>query len=132
MDMKNIKDLENAFELWKTDREGCFEYLKSEGINYQVFTSYMEARQEDYKTLDFGWSNTIWEKDYEPILENLTRFGISTFTMSQTASGTIADCYWFVEHGYKIAGMTVLEYGHKWGDKKETKPAFVFKKGGRK
>ena len=132
--MKRIKELEVANQLRMKDLKACYDYLHRENINEQVWLAYFNGRMHHYDCPDFDYSRTIWEKDYYAILATLERFGIKKFTLSQTASGTINDCMFFQKHGYRLSGITELLTGDRnlFTGEPETKPAFVFKKGGRK
>lgn len=130
--MKRIELLDAGVKLRKTDLRELYAYLHNNQINSQVFWAYFEGLVRDYEMPDFGCGNTLWEKDYEDILETMERLGIEEFTISHTASGTINDCMWFVKNGYHLAGMTELLTGDRnlFTGEPEKKPAFVFKKGG--
>lgn len=75
-----------------------------------------------------------FEKDYKEIIENLERFEIKEFTISDQSTALMNELQAFKNNGYSIVDLIEQETGRiDWNfetqeDEKEIKPALVLRK----
>lgn len=103
--MKKIEVLDRAAQQGKTFEE--MDLVPS------FYRAYQESCEKGYDLPNFGIMNEIWEQDIEHILQNCRTYGITEFTISNDASGTIRTLKGFLDNGCRFAGMVEL------GKKKE-------------
>lgn len=121
--MKKIDILENL----KTNED--FEESK---INYKFYWAYKNAKRAGLERLDF--EELGFEKDYPEIIENLERFEIEEFTISDQSTALMSELQAFKNKGYSIVDLIELETGRtKWNfeteeDEKEIVPALLIRK----
>lgn len=121
--MKKIDILENL----KTNED--FEESK---INYRFYWAYKNAKSARLERLDF--EELGFEKDYPEIIENLDRFEIEEFTISDQSTALMSELQAFKNKGYSIVDLIKLETGRtKWNfeteeDEKEIVPALLIRK----
>ena len=121
--MKKIDILENL----KTNED--FEESK---INYRFYWAYKNAKRAGHERLDL--EELGFEKDYPEIIENLERFDIEEFTISDQSTALMSELQAFKNKGYSIVDLIELETGRtKWNfeteeDEKEIIPALLIRK----
>lgn len=103
--MKKIAEIENAK---KNDA------LKELNISYKFYWAYEETKERKNQYLDF--SDIIWDKEFDAIFADLKRYGIKTFTVSNTSTGLMDDLAAFCERGCKVAGMVKVNGLKNWHD----------------
>lgn len=104
-------------------------------INHKFYWAYEKAKRAGLERLDF--EDTGFEKDYSEIGENLERFNIDEFTVSEQSTGLMNALQAFRKIGYFPIDVIEQETGRiHWNfetkeDKLEIKPAIVLKKIGK-
>lgn len=100
-----------------------FKYSRDEiceqNISAFFYGSYLNS--EDLEVLDF--SDYIWPRDFEKIMENVRRFGIKEFTYSASSTGAMENIKMFTDAGCEI--VEVLTLKKSYGDR----PAIKFRVG---
>ena len=102
--MKKIMAFEQAIE-------NKVSSLREAGINPTLFWAYRNSIEAENEKIDF--SECIWEKEIEDIVNCLKENGIYEFTISSTFSGLIETLEVFEKHGYQMAGLTKVNANHK-------------------
>ena len=121
--MKKIDILENL----ETNEE-----FKENKINHRFYWAYEKAKRVGLERLDF--EELGFEKDYKEIIENLERFEIKEFTISDQSTALMDELQAFKNKGYSIVDLIEQETGRiDWNfetqeDEKEIKPALVLRK----
>lgn len=121
--MKRIDILEKI----KPDKE-----LKENKINYRFYWAYKKSKSVNLERLDF--EETGFKKDYQEIIENLERFEIEEFTISDQSTGLMESLVAFKKAGYTPIDLIEQETGRiNWNfetnqNEKEFKPAILLKK----
>lgn len=103
--MKKIAEIENAY------KAGTVEELN---ISHKFYWAYWEARERKNQHINF--SDIIWDKEFDAIFADLKRYGIKTFTISNTSTGLMDDLAAFCEKGCKISGMVKVNGLKNWHD----------------
>ena len=101
--MKKIAEIEKA------EKNETIEELN---INYTFCRAYTITKRRENKYLDFH--DVIWDREIDEIFENLQRFGIKTFTISNSSSGLQRTLAAFCEKGCKIAGIVKVNGCNSW------------------
>lgn len=121
--MKKIDILENL----ETNED-----FKENKINHRFYWAYEKAKRAGLERLDF--EELGFEKDYKEIIENLERFGIKEFTISDQSTALMNELQAFKNKGYSIVDLIEQETGRiDWNfetqeDEKEIKPALLIRK----
>ena len=121
--MKSIELLENL----KTQED--FEENKVNGIFYRA---YKTSNRVGLERINFD--HLGFESDQNEVIENIERFGIEEFTISNDSTALMEALYNFKKHGYKIVDLTEIETGSVgWNfenhtEEKEIKPAIMMKR----
>lgn len=121
--MKRIELLENLKE-----REDFIE----NNISYDFYWAYKDARKIGLDTLNFD--SVGFATDHEELFENLERFDIKEFTVSDQSTGLMRGLVRFKKRGYFPSDLIEIEKGYtNWNfekniEEKEYMPALLFKK----
>lgn len=121
--MKKIEVLENL----KTNED-----FKEKTINRHFYWAYEKAKDANLQRLDF--EETGFHKDHLEIIENLERFNIEEFTISDQSTGLMESLLAFKQAGYLPTDLIEQKTGRtNWNSKirkeeKETKPAILLRK----
>lgn len=95
-------------EIEKAEKNGT---LAEIGISNNFYWAYKRAVECDLKYIDFD--GILWDRDIDLVMNDLKRYGIKTFTISNTSTGLMGNLTAFCERGCKISGMvTVKKYRH--------------------
>lgn len=97
--MKKINEFENLMNNEQAAYKSDFSYL--------LFKSYRDTQRAGNELLNI--SDIIWESDYDSLVENLRKFGITEFTISCTFSGLLASIQALTERGCTMEGMTKVK-----------------------
>jgi hypothetical protein len=101
--MKKIAEIEKA------EKNETLEQLN---INWTFYRAYEVTQRRENKYLDFH--DVIWDREIDEVFENLQRFGIKTFTISNSSSGLQRTLAAFCEKGCKIAGIVKVNGCKSW------------------
>ena len=121
--MKKIELLENLEETRK---------LEEIGISYNFYWAYRNTQEIGLDLLNFD--NVGFKRDHEEMIENLERFGIKEFTVSDQSSGLMEALESFKENGYIPSDVIQIATGYtNWNfeegkEEKEYSPALFLKK----
>ena len=121
--MKKIDILENL----ETNED-----FQENKINHSFYWAYEKAKRVGLARLDF--EELGFEKDYPEIIENLERFEIEEFTISDQSTALMNELQAFKNKGYFIVDLIEQETGRtNWNfetkeDEKEIKPALLLRK----
>lgn len=93
-------------------------------MNITLLRAYYDALQAGNDLPNF--SEVIWERDIEPIVEDCKKYGITEFTISSTFSGLITTIAQLEKSGCKLEGLTEVRatYTDFETGEKEILPAF--------
>lgn len=97
--MKKIELYERAIE----ENASLSEY----GINSTLFWAYRMSREAGNENIDF--SDVIWDREIEEIVNTLKENDIFEFTISSTFSSLIATLAEFQKHGFAMEGLTEVK-----------------------
>ncbi|MGI6256614.1 MAG: DUF7698 family protein [Anaerovoracaceae bacterium] len=97
---------------------------KEAGMNFTLLAAYYQALQAGNDLPNF--TEVIWDRDIEPIIEDCKKYGITEFTISSTFSGLITTIAEFEKRGCKLEGLTEVKATYTdWETReKEILPAF--------
>lgn len=121
--MKKIDILENL----ETNED-----FQENKINYSFYWAYEKAKRAGLERLDF--EELGFEKDYLEIIENLERFEIKEFTISDQSTALMNELQALKNKGYFIVDLIEQETGRTncnfetKEDEKEIKPALLLRK----
>jgi len=117
--MKKIEAIERVLDNYAAEKES--------GINHLLVKCYRNTQESGNEILDID--EIIWEHDYDELVRDLRRFGITEFTISTTFSGVFNAMEALIERGCTLEGMTrVYERFPSWmGGEHEQKPAMLMK-----
>lgn len=101
--MKKIAEIENAYKADTVDKLN---------ITNTFYWAYWTARERKNKHLDFN--EIIWSKEVDAIFADLKRYGIKTFTISNTSTGMMGTLADFCERGCKVTGMVKVNGCKIW------------------
>lgn len=101
--MKKIAEIENAMKN---------ETVKDLNISYNFYWAYIETKERKNKYLNI--STGIWSKDIDAIFADLKRYGIKTFTISNSSTILMEDLAAFCERGCKVTGMLKVNKCKAW------------------
>ena len=93
-------------------------------INHTIYNAYKDSLRNKQETLDF--SECVWDKDIEPIIQICKENGIEEITLSTTFSGLLEVLENFANHGCEIVGLTKVNYIEYGGNIKKI-PAMKIK-----
>lgn len=121
--MKKIELLEGLKE-----RE---EFIENK-ISHRFYWAYKKSQKIGLDVMNFD--DIGFEDDHAEIIENLERFEIKVFTISDQSTGLMKGLKSFKEKGYFPIDLIEIETGHiNWNfkenkEEKEYTPALLFKK----
>ena len=121
--MKSIELLENL----KTQED--FEENKVNDIFYRA---YKTSKRVGLERMNFD--HLGFESDQNEVIENIERFGIEEFTISNDSTALMEALHNFKKRGYKIVDLTEIETGGiSWNfedhtEEKEIKPAIIIRR----
>ena len=94
------------------------EYTKE--LNYTIYNAYRNSKRHKQELLDF--TDCIWDKDIEPIIQFCKENEIEEITISSTFSGLLETLERFSELGCEMIGLTKVNYV-EWEDSIKKIPA---------
>ena len=106
--MKKIAEIENAYKAGT---------VKEMNIHYTFYRAYCETKERKNQYLNFR--SHFWSSEVDAIFADLKRFGIKTFTISNTSTGLMENLADFCERGCKITGMVKINGCESMNDKFE-------------
>ena len=121
--MKKIELLENIKEK---------EEFEEKKISYSFYWAYRESRRIGRDILNFD--DVRFEENHQEIIENLERFGIQKFTISDQSTGLMKGLQSFKRRGYVPIDLIEIDTGRtNWNfeenkEEKEYTPALLFKR----
>ena len=109
----NIFDyhIEKEIKVFEQAIENKVKSLKDEGINSTMFWAYRMSKECGNELIDF--SEVIWEKDIEEIIDACRENNIKEFTISNRMSGLIDILVAFEKLGCKMNGLTEVKAPYK-------------------
>ena len=75
-----------------------------------LYWAYRRSKENGLDEVDF--SEVIWEKDVEGIVNQLRKAGHETFTISSTFSSLLETIWEFEKHGCKMEGLKQVRQGY--------------------
>ena len=121
--MKKIELLENIKEK---------EEFEENKISYRFYWAYRESQRIGRDIINFDDIGFV--DNHEDMIENLERFGIQEFTISDQSTALMNELQAFKNKGYFIVDLIEQETGRtNWNfetkeDEKEIKPALLLRK----
>ena len=121
--MKRIELLENLKEVE--------DFIENE-ISYKFYWAYKNTQKIGLDILNFD--DIGFESNHEEMIENLERFDIKEFTVSDQSTGLMKGLESFKKRGYFPIDLIQIETGYtNWNfkenkEEKEYTPALLFKK----
>ena len=121
--MKKIELLENIKEK---------EEFEENKISYRFYWAYRESQRIGRDILNFD--DIGFEDNHEDMIENLERFGIQEFTISDQSTGLMKGLKSFKRRGYFPEDLIEIDTGRThWNfkenkEEKEYTPALLFKR----
>ena len=121
--MKKIELLENIKEK---------EEFEENKISYRFYWAYRESKRIGRDILNF--EDIGFEENHQEIIENLERFGIQKFTISDQSTGLMKGLKSFKRKGYFPIDLIEIDTGRtNWNfkenkEEKEYTPALLFKR----
>lgn len=79
-------------------------------INPALYWAYRSSLRRDLEEVDF--SEVIWEKDIDAIVNSLREAGHETFTISSTFSSLLETIWEFEQRGCKMEGLKQVRQGY--------------------
>ena len=121
--MKKIELLENIKEK---------EEFEENKISYRFYWAYRESQRIGRDILNFD--DVGFEDNHEDMIENLERFGVKEFTISDQSTGLMKGLKSFKRKGYFPIDLIEIDTGRiNWNfkeskEEKEYEPALLFKR----
>lgn len=121
--MKKIELLENIKEK---------EEFEENKISYRFYWAYRESQRIGRDIINFD--DIGFEDNHEDMIENLERFGVKEFTISDQSTGLMKGLKSFKRRGYFPIDLIEIDTGRiSWNfkeskEEKEYEPALLFKR----
>ena len=101
--MKRIELLENLKEK---------DYFEKNKISFRFYWAYKDSQKTGLDILNFD--DIGFESNHEEIIENLERFDIKEFTISDQSTGLMKGLESFKKKGYFPSDLIQIETGHTY------------------